>query len=369
MKERVDSIVWYDARALSEEQNGVLELIYNGWFKYILVRVDQYKSLKLPKKIIPVVQVNNMSDLESLNKGIIVLAEDVKLLQQLQILGYTVVYYVKIFDNQSMKTAQNESKKFPYVIVELQDQTNIPLELLIATLQSMNTSILKVVNSLSETKIVLTVMEVGSDGVVLKSDNMEEISRLNEFMRTEGKGKLELVNLKVIRVQHVGCGDRVCIDTIVLLNANEGMIIGSTSRGGLLVSSETHYLPYMNLRPFRVNAGALHSYIWNVNDTTEYLADLHVGSNVLAVDTNGNTREVSVGRIKIEERPMLLIEAEYKDVKINTIVQDDWHIRLFGKGGQVVNASNIVLGDELVGYVCEGGRHVGIKINEKINEQ
>jgi 3-dehydroquinate synthase II/3-amino-4-hydroxybenzoic acid synthase len=65
---------------------------------------------------------------------------------------------------------------------------------------------------------------------------------------------------------------------------------------------------------------------------------------------------------------MLLIEAEYKDVKINTIVQDDWHIRLFEKGGQVVNASNIMPGDELMGYICEGGRHVGIKIKETIDE-
>jgi 3-dehydroquinate synthase II/3-amino-4-hydroxybenzoic acid synthase len=368
MKKKMDSNVWYDARTLKNEQKDILELVCNGWFKYILLSVDQYKTFKLPKKMIPVVQITSMSDHECLNKEIMVFAEDVKLLQELQALGHNVVYFIKVFDNKSMRTAQEEAKKFPYAIIELQDQTNIPLELLIATLQDTNTSILKVVGSLSDAKIALAVMEVGSDGVVLKSDNMEEISGLNTYMRQEEKGKLELVNLKVVRVQHVGRGNRACIDTIVLLNPNEGMIIGSSSRGGLLVSSETHELPYMNLRPFRVNAGALHSYTWSVNNTTEYLSDLHAGSVVLAVDTDGNTREVSVGRVKTEERPMLLIEAEYKDVKINTIVQDDWHIRLFEKGGQVVNASNIMPGDELMGYICEGGRHVGIKIKETIDE-
>ncbi len=42
------------------------------------------------------------------------------------------------------------------------------------------------------------------------------------------------------------------------------MIIGSTGWGGIFVCSGTHYLPHMNLREFRVNIGAVHSYIWVV---------------------------------------------------------------------------------------------------------
>lgn len=369
MKKNQDSIVWYDARQLKEEQNSILELVYNGWYQYMIVTIDQYKKLKMPKKMKPIVFVTDLKDTENLEKETMVMAEEPKLLQKLQDTGFKAVLLAKVYDGASMEQAKLESVNFAYCIIELKDKTNIPLELLIASLQSTNTVIMKVISSLNDAKIALAIMEVGCDGVVLRTEDMEQISKLNGLMLEQEKGKMEIVNVKVIRVEHVGRGNRICVDTTAVLHQNEGMIIGSTSRGGLLISSETHYLPYMDLRPFRVNAGALHSYTWSVDNTTKYLSDLKVGSTVLAVDTNGNTREVCVGRIKMEERPMLLIGAEYKGVKINSIVQDDWHIRLFGKDGKVVNSSDIKPGDELLGYLCEGGRHVGIKINEALEEQ
>jgi 3-amino-4-hydroxybenzoic acid synthase len=153
------------------------------------------------------------------------------------------------------------------------------------------------------------------------------------------------------------------------MTQEEGMIIGSTSTGGLLVSSETHFLPYMELRPFRVNAGAVHSYIWSFNNQTAYLTELKAGSRVICVDVEGNSREVCVGRVKTELRPLLKIEVETKGLRINAIVQDDWHIRIFGGDGTPRNASAIKVGDELLTYVCEGGRHVGIKIDETLEER
>jgi 3-dehydroquinate synthase II/3-amino-4-hydroxybenzoic acid synthase len=88
------------------------------------------------------------------------------------------------------------------------------------------------------------------------------------------------------------------------------MLIGSKSNGGILVSSETHYLPYMELRPFRVNAGAIHSYVWGPDNMSPYLSELKAGSKLLCVDTGGNAREVAVGRAKIETRPLLMICAQ-----------------------------------------------------------
>ena len=129
------------------------------------------------------------------------------------------------------------------------------------------------------------------------------------------------------------------------------MLIGSTSEGGILVSSETHFLPYMELRPFRVNAGAVHSYVWAPDGMTAYLTELKAGSRLLCVDTEGNTREVSVGRVKTELRPLLKIEVEAEGVNINVIVQDDWHIRILGGNGEPRNASTLKPGDELLAYI------------------
>ena len=55
-------------------------------------------------------------------------------------------------------------------------------------------------------------------------------------------------------------GERACVDTTTHFRRDEGILVGSHSKGMVLCVSETHPLPYMPTRPFRVNAGALHSY-------------------------------------------------------------------------------------------------------------
>ncbi|HYH03796.1 MAG TPA: 3-dehydroquinate synthase II, partial [Bacillota bacterium] len=180
---------------------------------------------------------------------------------------------------------------------------------------------------------------------------------------------LELKPLKVTLTRHVGMGWRSCVDTTGLMTQEEGMLVGSTSAGGILVCSETHYLPYMNLRPFRVNAGAVHSYIWMPDNNAGYLSEQEAGSRVLCVNWRGETRELTVGRVKTEIRPLLLIKGEADGCELNVIVQDDWHIRLMGADGKPKNATLIQPGDLLLGYVCKQGRHVGISVAETIIER
>ena len=47
------------------------------------------------------------------------------------------------------------------------------------------------------------------------------------------------------------------------MGQDEGMIVGSTSAGGIFVCIETHNLPYMELRSFLVNAGAYILMFWH----------------------------------------------------------------------------------------------------------
>ena len=56
-------------------------------------------------------------------------------------------------------------------------------------------------------------------------------------------------------------GDRVCIDLCSMLAPGEGMLCGSFSRALFLVHSECMESAYINSRPFRVNAGAVHAYV------------------------------------------------------------------------------------------------------------
>lgn len=54
---------------------------------------------------------------------------------------------------------------------------------------------------------------------------------------------------------------------------------------------------------------------------------------------------------------------------MNVVVQDDWHIRIMSADGKPRNASTIKPGDELLSYICEPGRHVGVKVSETIIER
>ncbi len=58
----------------------------------------------------------------------------------------------------------------------------------------------------------------------------------------------------------VGMGDRVCVDTCSLLGEDEGLLVGSAGQGLFLVLSEAAHSDYIESRPFRVNAGPVHSY-------------------------------------------------------------------------------------------------------------
>jgi 3-amino-4-hydroxybenzoic acid synthase len=138
----------------------------------------------------------------------------------------------------------------------------------------------------------------------------------------------------------------------------------------ILCASETHPLPYMPTRPFRVNAGAVMSYTLGGDDRTHYLSELRAGGRVLAVDATGRTRLVTVGRTKIETRPLLSIDAVADDGRpVNLIVQNDWHVRVIGPDGVVLNSTALRPGDRVLGYLPTKDRHVGYPIDELCHEQ
>jgi 3-dehydroquinate synthase class II len=253
-------------------------------------------------------------------------------------------------------------------VVDFKDPTNIPLELILATTQPLDTKVLKKVTRAADGEVSFLTMEKGTDGIVLSTNDTNEIVKLSQAFERSGAGNFALKEATVVGIAHCGMGDRACVDTTSELFQDEGMIIGSTSSGGLMICSETHFLPYMNLRPFRVNAGALHSYIWGPDNFVPYLCDLRAGDRVYAVNARGVGRVVTVGRVKLERRPLLRLEAEIDKVKVNTFIQDDWHVRVFGSKGEIRPSSEVRIGDKLLGFADSPGRHVGIKISETIKE-
>jgi 3-amino-4-hydroxybenzoic acid synthase len=253
--------------------------------------------------------------------------------------------------------------------VHFTDPTKIPLEIVIAEAMASTGRLLTTVSDIEDAGIVLDVLEHGPNGVVLAPQGAGAVFQLADLLR-EKTPALDLATLTVESIEHVGLGERVCVDTASRFHEDEGILVGSFSSGFILCCSETHPLPYMPTRPFRVNAGALHSYVVAPKNRTNYLSELGSGSVVLGVRADGTTRRIVVGRAKLESRPLLMITARGEDgTRVCLTLQDDWHVRVLGPGGAVLNVTELTPGTQLLGYLATDQRHVGIPIDEYCAEQ
>jgi 3-amino-4-hydroxybenzoic acid synthase len=275
-------------------------------------------------------------------------------------------------DQDSLKHAIELGRAHRYLAMRFPDPTNIPLELVIASLQATHTIVIKEITDPADADdavVSLGVMEVGSDGVLFSPHETGPLDKFLAALREAVEPKVEISVATVVRTMPVGMGHRSCIDLATLFSPDEGMLVGSTSQGGILCCPEVFYLPYMELRPFRVNAGAVHSYVYASGNRTNYLSELKAGWPAMVVGVDGRTREVPVGRIKTEVRPLRLIEVEFEGgEKANIIMQDDWHVRVFSKDGQPLNITELKPGDKVLGHVSTPGRHVGLPVDETIEE-
>jgi len=130
----------------------------------------------------------------------------------------------------------------------------IPAENLIAAKGMTGSKILPVCDTPGEATTMLTVLEAGTDGVVLRTEVPGAVTEVAGFLEA-ADAKETLAKATVTRVVFGGMGDRACVDLCALLKPGEGLLCGSFSRGLFLVHSECEESEYINSRPFRVNAG------------------------------------------------------------------------------------------------------------------
>ncbi len=268
---------------------------------------------------------------------------------------------------EDMEEAYGIRNTLPYLVITPSDWKVIPLENLISRFQNSKTRVYICVKTPEEAKLAFETMEVGADGVVITPDHPSDIAGFSRI----ADGKIPGISLEtavVTKIEPLSLGDRVCIDTCSLLVPGEGMLIGSQSSCLFLVCSESFESEYVNARPFRVNAGAVHSYLLCPDGTTRYLSEIAAGSPVLSRKPDGTLRSVNVGRVKIEIRPMLLIEAEAKGRTYSVVLQNAETIRL-GTPSGAVSVSALMVGDEVCVRLESGGRHFGHAMAETICEK
>lgn len=271
--------------------------------------------------------------------------------------------------DRAVESALKKDHKF--VVVDCTNWKIIPLENLIGEFRRRHRKIYAFMKSEADIKLAFSILEKGVDGVVIPYSSLKASKGLLASL-TAGRGRgVELVKAKIRRIVDVGDGERVCIDTASQLGLGEGMLIGSVASFFFLVHSETIPTEYIPTRPFRVNAGALHSYILGVDGKTRYLSELRSGDKVQLVDKTGARRDAIVGRIKMERRPLVMIEAEVGGHEGTAMLQNAETIRLVRPDGSPLAVTEAKAGDEVLVHLAGNvkGRHFGGEVDEFIVER
>lgn len=282
--------------------------------------------------------------------------------------------YVEIRGKEYERFAVDVADYCNYVIVIGKDWKIIPLENIIAELQHKEAKVIAGVQSAEEARTAFETLEYGADGVLIDTDDMLEIKRAVEIRDESKMGKVPLSTARITNVEELEMGDRVCVDTCSLMTLGEGMLVGSQSFALFLVHSESEESPYVAARPFRVNAGAVYAYVL-VGEKTRYLSELTSGDDVLIVNAEGSARKGVIGRVKIEKRPLMLVEAEVEmgsgeKRKCGVILQNAETIKLVGKAKKKpISVVDLKEGDEVLVHVTETARHFGIAVEEAVIEK
>ncbi|XP_020521588.1 uncharacterized protein LOC18422409 isoform X3 [Amborella trichopoda] len=326
----------------TEKKDVMTAAVERGWNTFVFSShsrklADEWSSIAMIKPLF--IQEGEIFDSE--NKRIAIVSE-ISCPEQLE--------QLQLLDGQ----AEN-------VVISLMDWQVIPAENIVAVFQGSQTKVLAIGKTPSEAQLFLEALEQGLSGVVLKIEDSEVILKL--------------------KVQVAGMGDRVCVDLCTLMRPGEGLLVGSYARGLLLVHSECLASSYISSRPFRVNAGPVHAYVAVPGGKTCYLSELQSGKEVIVVDLNGRQRTAVVGRVKIETRPLILVEAKLQiddsddKTKYSILLQNAETVGLvcpFQVGKHNMSAipvTTLKVGDEVLLRVQGGARHTGIEIQEFIIEK
>ncbi|BDQ35095.1 3-dehydroquinate synthase II family protein [Pseudodesulfovibrio portus] len=243
----------------------------------------------------------------------------------------------------------------------------IPVENILAQVDSLALEC----ESLDRAVLAAGILERGCDTIVVLPEGAADLKQIVAELKLS-QGTMDLQAATVTEIESTGLGHRVCVDTISVLKRGQGMLIGNSSAFSFLVHAETESNPYVAARPFRINAGAVHAYAQMPGDKTTYLEELGAGDDVLIVGAGGATSLATVGRVKVEVRPMLLIKAEVKTddgVKSGQVfLQNAETIRVVSDKGEPVSVVTLKKGDKIMVRTDEAGRHFGMRIKEEIKE-
>lgn len=330
-----------------------------------LSRLDDITIIKADPKF---VQAKNFKTIFESPDADLVICKTIRDIQKLKSVGKVAGFLKRVSNNEDIDEIGRASQAgADFVIVEAEDWKIIPLENVIAKLHKSSTKVYTSIKNAEEIRTMFSVLELGVDGVIFSTDNEKEVNELRNYLDAF---VFSIKSAKILDVSDVGTGERVCVDTTSMLQVGEGMLIGSKSNFLFLIHNESVGSSFTSPRPFRVNAGAVYCYTVMPDGKTKYLSEIEAGSEVLIVKNDGSSRRVTVGRSKIETRPLRLIRAEIEGETGTIILQYAETIRFIKSDGTLLPVTEARVGDEILCYIKPpSGRHFGMEVKEFIVEK
>jgi len=270
----------------------------------------------------------------------------------------------EITGNTDLESIRSLMGMVEWVVVSCSDWTMIPLENLIADASGTGTRICAEINRIEEIQGAIFALEIGVDALLLpfQEDLWDKAQLLghNRESRISEVAASSMIEVTVRSIEDGGIGERACIDLTERMNPDEGLCIGSFSSCMVLVQAEVNENPHVPTRPFRVNAGAIHAYVLSEGERTFYLEELRSGMPISIISSNGNRRTSTVGRVKIERRPFLLIRFESNEgIEGQILLQQAETVRLLTSSGESIAVTDLKNGEKVLALTFESARHIG----------
>jgi 3-dehydroquinate synthase II len=254
-------------------------------------------------------------------------------------------------------------KGFRKILVKTSDWKVIPWENLVAKLRG-RAMIVAEASTVEEAKLALRALQLGVDAVALNMP-VNEASRAAEELRNI-EAVLRLREAIVEKVSEAGMGLRACIDACDAMSPGEGMLIGAFSSMLILIEAEVVESGFTKPRPFRVNAGAVSQYVLSTGGLSPYVSDLRSGDVVLAVSRRGEARPLTICRMKVEKRPLRMVEASLNGLRGKVFLQDAETIRVVTPDGSR-SVRDLKPGDVVIAYSPgRVGRHFGTPVEGEL---
>ena len=296
--------------------------------------------------------------------------------------GRTIGAFIQIEDDEGQAAALEFVGLADWLLIDCPDWKMIPLENLVAAADQTSTKLAATISNSDQLQGAAFALQRGVDALILPDDEgiwrvaqqlaaqrLSDLGGVNESSSEVMTESPEIVELQVLSVEPGGMGDRVCVDLVQMLEIGEGVLVGSNASLLTLVHGETLSSQFVPPRPFRINAGPVHSYILMADNSTKYLSELVAGDEVLVVSPTGS-RAVAVGRLKIEPRPLLLVR--FNNVQFGEgqlFLQQAETVRLVLKLEKTVSVTHLEAGMNILGAAGTAGRHIGQAISGDVEEK